>query len=71
MTEKGCKWRVLPKEYGKWSSVYRRVNRWAKLGVLKRLFYALEKEWIAKVGVRLLALDSTSSTKYILMEWER
>jgi hypothetical protein len=40
--------------------VYRRVNRWAKLGVLERLFYALEKERIAKVGVKLLALDSTS-----------
>jgi hypothetical protein len=30
------------------------------LGVLKRLFYALAKERIAKVGVRILALDSTS-----------
>jgi transposase len=60
MAENGCKWRGLPKEYGKWNSVYRRVNRWAKLGVLKRLFYALEKERIAKVGVRILALDSTS-----------
>jgi transposase len=61
MTENGCKWRRLPKEYGKWGSVYRRVNRWVKLGVLKRLFYALAKEQIAKVGVRILALDSTSS----------
>jgi transposase len=56
MAENGCKWRRLPKEYGKWNSVYRRVN----LGVLKRLFYALEKEQIARVGVKLLALDSTS-----------
>jgi transposase len=40
MVEKGCKWRGLPKEYGKRNSVYRRVNRWAKLGVLERLFYA-------------------------------
>jgi transposase len=37
MAEKGCKWRGLPKEYGKWNSVYRRVNRWTKLGVLERL----------------------------------
>jgi transposase len=59
MAENGCKWRGLPKEYGKWNSVYRRVNRWAKLGVLERLFYALAKEQIAKVGVKLLALDST------------
>jgi hypothetical protein len=31
------------------------------MGVLKRLFYALQKKRIAKVGVRILALDSTSS----------
>jgi transposase len=30
MTEKGCRWRGLPKKYGKGDSVYRRVNRWAK-----------------------------------------
>jgi transposase len=30
MAEKGCKWRGLPKEYGKRNSVYRRVNRRAK-----------------------------------------
>jgi hypothetical protein len=52
--------------------VYRRVNRWAKLGVLERLFYALAKERIAKVGVKLLALDSTSCKVHpILTEWER
>ena len=26
--EQGCKWRALPSRYGKWSTVYRRMNRW-------------------------------------------
>ncbi len=44
IVENGCKWRKLPKEYGKWNSIYRRINRWAKNGVLEKVFVELEKE---------------------------
>lgn len=33
----GCKWRALPERFGKWQTVYRRMNRWAKQGVLDRI----------------------------------
>ena len=30
MAENGCKWRALPTEYGKWATIYKKFNRWAK-----------------------------------------
>ena len=29
VAENGCKWRSLPTTYGKWHTVYTRINRWA------------------------------------------
>ncbi len=34
VTENGCKWRALPKTYGNWHTIYVRMNRWSKNGVL-------------------------------------
>ncbi len=34
VAEHGCKWRGLPPRFGKMHSVYTRMNRWAKNGVL-------------------------------------
>ena len=59
VAENGCKWRALPESYGKWYSVYKRVNRWAKNGVLERVFLALQKEQIAAINIEILAIDST------------
>jgi transposase len=59
IAENGCKWRGLPEKYGKWYTVYKRVNRWAKAGVLERIFLALQKEQLANINVEILALDST------------
>ena len=59
IAENGCKWRALPSSYGKWYTIYKRVNRWAKKGVLQRLFLALQREQIALINVEILALDST------------
>jgi transposase len=36
VTENGCKWRSLSKEYGNWNSIYMRANRWSKAGVLDK-----------------------------------
>ena len=35
VAEHGCKWRGLPKQFGNWHTVYTRMNRWAKSGVLE------------------------------------
>ena len=57
--ENGCKWRALPERFGKWATVYRRLNRWGKAGVLKDVFAGLQKESILYMKVELVALDST------------
>src|ERR1700691_830155 len=36
VAEQGCKWRGLPKRFGRWHTIYMRMNRWAKNGVLDR-----------------------------------
>ena len=38
VAEHGCKWRGLPKRFGNWHTIYTRMNRWAKSGVLDRVF---------------------------------
>lgn len=58
--ENGCKWRALPKSYGNWHTVYVRMNRWSKSGVLQRLFEALQIEGIIKIKVESVCLDSTT-----------
>jgi transposase len=58
--ENGCKWRALPEQFGKWNSVYQRCRRWAKAGVLQRLFLGLQKEQIISIKIEILAIDSTS-----------
>jgi transposase len=60
VTEQGCKWRGLPKRFGKWHTIYMRMNRWAKSGVLDRVFEKLQMEQIVRIKIEAFALDSTS-----------
>jgi len=60
VTENGCKWRALPKSYGKWHTVYVRMNRWSKAGVLQRLFEALQLEGVVQIKMESVCLDSTT-----------
>src|ERR1035437_515555 len=45
---------------GKWHSVYTRPNRWAKNGVLDRVFEKLQTEQIVRIKIEAFSLDSTS-----------
>ena len=56
----GCTWRALPERYGPWHTVYMRMSRWAKAGVLDRVFEELQLLSFLKVKIELLAMDSTS-----------
>ena len=61
VVENGCKWRSLPKHFGNWHTIYTRMNRWSKAGVLDRVFARLQrvsKSWpfISKH----VCLDSTT-----------
>jgi len=59
IAENGCKWRALPKEFGNWATIYKKFSRWAKSGVMQRIFAALQAEEIIAIRVEVLALDST------------
>jgi len=50
----GVPWRDLPERFGRWNSVWKRFDRWAKKGAWRRVFEALQDpdlEW--------MILDST------------
>jgi len=40
----GAPWRDLPKEFGKWFTVYTRFWRWAQKGVWERVFLTLSDD---------------------------
>jgi transposase len=65
--EHGCKWRGLPKQFGNWHTIYTRMNRWSKAGVLDRVFARLQQEQILAIDSEHVCLDSTRS-KCIPME---
>src|SRR5436190_1239849 len=60
VAEQGCKWRGLPKRFGRWHTVYTRMNRCAKSGVLDRVFEQLQMEQIVRIKIEAFAIDSTS-----------
>ena len=60
VAEQGCKWRGLPSRFGNWHSIYTRMNRWAKSGVLDRVFEKLQAEQIVRIKIEAFSLDSTS-----------
>ena len=60
VAEHGCKWRGLPKRFGHWHTIYTRMNRWSKSGVLDRIFEKLQREQIVRIKIEAVALDSTS-----------
>jgi transposase len=59
VAEHGCKWRGLPLRFGNWHTIYTRMNRWAKSGVLDRVFSTLQRQQIIRVRVEAVSLDST------------
>jgi transposase len=59
VAEQDCKWRGLPKHFGNWHTIYTRMNRWSKSGVLERIFIWLQQEQILAVRLECVALGST------------
>ena len=59
VAEHGCKWRGLPPRFGNWHTLYTRMNRWSKNGVLNRVFEPLQREQIMHIKLEAVSLDST------------
>lgn len=59
VAEHGCKWRGLPKRFGNWHTIYTRMNRWSKTGVMDRVFAELQKAQIVRIRIESVSLDST------------
>ena len=59
VAEHGCKWRGLPPRFGSWHTVYTRMNRWSKNGVLNRVFEHLQREQIVRINIEAVSVDST------------
>jgi transposase len=59
VAEHGCKWRGLPKRFGPWHTIYTRMNRWSKSGVLDQVFELLQREQIVRIKIEAVKMDST------------
>ncbi len=57
--EHECKWRGLPPSFGNWHSMYTRMSRWSKNGVLERIFKQLQQEQMPYLRLDALSVDST------------
>ena len=60
VAEHGCKWRGLPKRFGNRHTIYTRMSRWSRNGVLDRVFTMLQREQIVRIKIEAVSLDSTS-----------
>jgi len=60
IAENGAKWRKLPEKYGNWHTIYTRLRRWTRSGVLARAFEVLQREQLIRLKVEVCSLDSTS-----------
>ena len=60
VAEHGCKWRGLPKRFGNWHTIYTRMRRWERAGVLDKMFQELQREQVVRIRIEAVSLDSTS-----------
>jgi len=60
VAERDGKWRRLPRRFGNWHTIYTRMNRWSKSGVLNPVFEPLQREQILRINIEAVAPDGAS-----------
>ncbi|QBR84945.1 IS5 family transposase [Legionella israelensis] len=67
MAQNGARWRALPKEYGKWSTVHKRFICWSKRGIWQMIFNILavdaDTEWLMIDSTVIRAHQHASGAK--------
>lgn len=62
----GCAWRMLPKSYGPWASVYKTFSRWAERGVFEAMQDRLREQWRVRIernAAPTVAIIDSQSTR--------
>ena len=59
VAEHGCKWHGMPKQFGNRHTIYTRMNRWSKSGVLDWVFEQLQQAEVVRIKIEAVSLDST------------
>ena len=49
----------MPKRFGRWHTIYMRMSRWLKAGVLERVFERLQHAQIVRIKIEAVSMDST------------
>jgi putative transposase len=57
MARTGIPWRDLPKDFGQWDAVYKRLRRWAARGLWKKLWEKLPSDELKRA--KNIFIDST------------
>ena len=59
VAEHGCKWRGLPSRFGRWHTIFSRMNRWSKGGVPERVFEGIQKKQPVQIKPEVMSVDGT------------
>ena len=58
----GCPWPAFPEHFGNWHTIYTRMLRWSKAGVLDRLFEELQRQLLIRLRIEIDVLEKASNT---------